>query len=387
MDFEFTEAQKLLQRTVRKFVKTEMPAEKMREIDEVGEFPDELWKKIADIGLCAIAVPKEYGGMGGSIVDLVIVTEELARGDLSMGTMFMNTQYSGAKTIEWHGSKKQKEEYLPKIAKGEIKFSFGFTEPSGGTDILGTLKTSAVKDGNDFVINGAKIFTTAATFSHYILLLTRTDNNPSKRTLGISLFIVPVDSPGLVVNKLKTFGLKITQTCETFYEDVRVPEENLVGDLHKGFYQLLGSLNNERILVAAMSIGNAQHALDEAIQFAAEERFAFGRPIGAFQAIQHKLAYDAIMIEAARLLTYKAAMLQSEGKACHVEAAMAKYLASEATWKTAFDGTRNMGGLGYTMEYDMQRYLRDAWPMMNGPMTNEQALNIIGEGIGLPKSY
>jgi acyl-CoA dehydrogenase len=198
---------------------------------------------------------------------------------------------------------------------------------------------------------------------------------------------VPVDAEGVEIQKVPTMAMRASETTQTFYSDVRVPAEGgVVGEVGRGFYHLLDSLNNERILLAAMAIGMGQQALDEAVEFANSRR-SFGRSVGAFQSIQHGLARCAMQLEGARLLTHAAAERQQAGLPCHAEAAMAKVMASEAAWDTALRGTRLMGGLGIALEYDMQRSLRDSWPTMNGPMTNEQALNIVGESLGLERSY
>jgi acyl-CoA dehydrogenase len=386
MSLEMTHEQRMLRDAVRDFVTRERFRERAREWDAEAKFPMDAWAKLAETGWCGLGVPEEHGGENGTVVDLALVIEELARGDFSFAATYMANQFSGVRTIAAHGTDAQQAAYLPRLAAGEIMFAFGVTEPDGGTDVLSVLRTTAVRDGDEYVINGSKMYTTGATYSDYILLLVRTDRDAPKKTQGLSLMIVPTDAAGLEIQKVPTMAARASETTQTFYSDVRVPLDAVVGTVGQGFYHLLDSLNNERILLSALSCGAARQALEEAIEFA-NSRQAFGHSVGGFQAIQHKLARCAMQLEGARLLTYHAAELQQRGEPCQAEAAMAKVMASEVAWETAFAGTRLMGGLGIALEYNMQRYLRDAWPPMNGPMTNEQGLNIIGESLGLERSY
>jgi acyl-CoA dehydrogenase len=386
MGREETTEQRILRDAVREFVARERIVERARDWDREAKFPRDAWAALAATGWCGLGVPEEFGGGGGSVTDLAVVIEELARGDASFASTYMANQFSGVRTIAGHGTDSQKAEFLPKLGAGEVMFAIGVTEPDGGTDVLSVMRTAAVRDGDEWVLNGSKMYTTGATYSDYILLLAKTDREAEKKTLGLTLFIVPTDHPGVEIQKLDMLCGRAGETTQTFYSDVRLPADSVVGEVGRGFYHLLDSLNNERILLAAMSLGSCRQALDQAIAYANERR-AFGRTVGGFQAIQHKLARCAMQLEAARLMTYHAADLQERGEPCQAEAAMAKVMTSEVAWETAFQGTRLMGGMGISLENDMQRYLRDAWPPLNGPMTNEQALNIIGESLGLERSY
>jgi acyl-CoA dehydrogenase len=376
----------MLRDAVRDFVARERMRERSRDWDREAKFPTDLWRKLAATGWCGLGVPSDYGGGDGRVADLAVVIEELAKGDPSFASTYMANQFSGVRTIAAHGTDAQKQEYLPRLASGDVMFAIGITEPDGGTDVLSVMRTNAVRDGEEWVINGSKMYTTGATYSDYVLLLAVTEKDAPKKTLGKTLFIVPTDAPGLEIQKLEMMSSRASETTQTFYTDVRVPADAVLGEVGRGFYHLLDSLNNERILLAAMSLGAARQSLDEAVEYASNRR-AFGRTVGGFQAIQHKLARCAMQLEAARLMTYHAADLQERGEPCQAEAAMAKVMTSEVAWEIAFQGTRLMGGMGISLENDMQRYLRDAWPPMNGPMTNEQALNIIGESLGLERSY
>jgi acyl-CoA dehydrogenase len=375
VDFQPSDEHRMLRDAVRDFVKRERIRERAPEWDAAAAFPIDAWASLAATGWCGLTVPEAYGGQGGTVMDLAIVLEELARGDVSFAATYMANQFSGVRTIAAHGSEEQRARYLPQLARGEVMFAFGVTEPDGGTDVLSVLRTHAARDDEGWVVNGSKMFTTGATYSDFILVLARTEPATDRKTQGLSLIIVPTDAEGLEIQKIPTMSMRASETTQTFYRDVRVRAEALLGDEGRGFYHLLDSLNNERILLSALSIGQAQQALEEGVAFA-QSRRAFGRSIGGFQSLQHNLARCAMQIERQQL-----------GLPCQAEAAMAKVMTSEVAWETAFNGTRLMGGLGIATEYAMQRHLRDAWPAMNGPMTNEQALNIIGESLGLERSY
>lgn len=385
MDFDFTEEQVMFKDEVRRVLKKECPRELVRELDEKKEFPHDLWNKMAELGWLGLAVDQEYGGLGGNIIDMVILVEELGRAVSGLGWVYAASACFGGKSIGLYGSEEQKRFYLPKLVGGEIKFALGATEPVGGTDLL-SLQTTAVPDGDDFVINGSKIFTTGVQVSEYIIVIVRTNKDVPKKSQGISLFIVETGSPGLEVVPLNSLALKGVGTNQVFFSDVRVPKENLLGELDKGWYQLLSTLNNERIVVAAIAVGIGQAAFEDSVQYA-KDRYAFGRPIGQYQAIQHYIADMATNLEMARLLTYKAAWLQSLGRPCGLEATMAKLAASEAACKAADDGIQILGGYGFMMDFDMQRYWRDVRPLRTGPVSNEMARNFIAESQGLPRSY
>ena len=240
--------------------------------------------------------------------------------------------------------------------------------------------------GETGVINGQKTFISGADVSDYYITVVRTDRAPKKKAEGVSVLIVDAHSPGIEVRPLKKLGIKSVHACEVFFDNVLVPKENLLGQKEKGWYQLVNTLNNERIGVAAMALGVAEAAFEDSVRYA-KEREAFGKPIGQFQAIQHYLADSATKIELATLLLLKAAWMQSKEQRCDVEATMAKLYASEVAFEIASIGIQIMGGYGYMMEYDMQRYFRDVKVFSFAPISNEMARNYIAESLGLPKSY
>jgi alkylation response protein AidB-like acyl-CoA dehydrogenase len=390
MDFGFTEEQKLLKDSMREFVNKEIKGEYARDLDEDPSkmFIDEaMWQKIKDLGIFAASVPEEYGGLGGSFMDDVIIAEEFARGSVAVAMSFGATTGFGARTILFSGNEEQKKYFLPKIAQGEIKFCMAVTEPGGGTDILGALKTIARRDGDDFIVNGQKIFITNAHKADYLLTLVKTDETASKKAKSLSLFLIPVrDNSGIEIVPLKKFTIKGASACEIFFDNATVPAKNMLGELHNGWYELLKTLNHERIMVAALTNGIGQAALEDMVDYA-KKREAFGRPIGQYQAIQHKIADTALELELAKLITYKATWLLETGKPCHIEAAMAKMFSSEMAFKASARGLDVLAGYGVTLDYDMQRYFRDSRQCTFSPISNEMVRNFIAEQYGLPRSY
>lgn len=390
MDFGFTDEQKLLRNSMREFVDKEIKGEYARDLDEDPSkmfIDDAMWQKIKDLGIFASSVPEEYGGLGGSFMDDVIISEEFSRGSVAVAMSFGATTGFGARAILFSGNEEQKKYFLPKIAQGEIKFCMAVTEPGGGTDILGALKTFARQDGDHFIVNGQKIFITNAHKADYLLTLVKTDETASRKAKSLSLFLIPVkDNPGIEIVPLKKFTIKGASACEIFFDNATVPARNMLGELHHGWYEMLKTFNHERIIVAALTNGIGQAALEDMVAYA-KKREAFGRPIGQYQAIQHKIADTALELELAKLITYKAAWLLETGKPCHVEAAMAKLFSSEMAFKAATRGLDVLAGYGVTIDYDMQRYFRDSRQCTFSPISNEMVRNFIAEQFGLPRSY
>jgi acyl-CoA dehydrogenase len=389
MDFDFTQEQKMFRSNLRKFVDKHVKGEYARDLDEDPAkmfIDDVMWQKIKDLGIFAAAVPEEYGGMGGTIMDDVIIAEEFARGSAAVAMSFGATTGFGARSILFAGSEEQKRYYLPRIAEGEIKFAMAVTEPAGGTDILGALKTFAERDGDNFIVNGQKVFITNAHKADYLLTLVKTDK-AAKKTKSLSLFLIPVkDNPGIKITPIKKFTIKGASACEIFFDDAKVPAANLLGELNNGWYELLKTLNHERIIVASLTNGIGQAAFEDMIEYS-KTREAFGKPIGQYQAIQHKVADTAMELEFSKLITYKAATLLEQGKPCYLEAAMAKLVSSEMAFHAGTRGLDILAGYGCAIEYDMQRYFRDSRQCTFSPISNEMVRNAIAEHYGLPRSY
>ena len=386
MDFQFTDEQKMLRETFRKFCEKELTPEYIRWMDENCDWiPDDMEEKLAELGTYAITVPEEYGGLGLGQLENCIALEELCTAGVAVGFSVVTKVGFGATPIIELGTEEQKRRHLPEIVSGKDNWCMALTEPAGGTDILGAIRTTAVKDGDGYIINGSKIFISGAHVADYILLIAITDKD-APRKKGLSIFIVDAKSPGITTNLIKKLSIKSCGTNEMVFEDVRVPAENLLGRANAGWYDLLGTLNPERLVVALFSLGIAKGAFNLALQYA-KEREAFGGPIGRFQILQHYLADIAIEIENARNLIYKCAWLCDNGQRYDVEAAMAKLVAVRASELAARYGMEIMGGYGVCMEFDMQRHFRDYKQAMFSPISDEMVKNYIAQSFGLPKSY
>ena len=387
MDFGFTEEQNLFRKTVHDWVEREVPKRKAREL-EADEFnyPEELFQKMSQAGFHAIGIDEQYGGAGGSEVTQMILARELARSLAGLTWTWGISSFAGAKSIGLYGNEEQKQRFLPELAEGKLKFSIAFTEPSGGTDLLGAMKTTATKVDGGWKINGQKIWSTAAHVADYLLLLARSDNNVTKKTQGTTLFLVPAKSAGVETRQIAKLGMRGVGSCEIFLDDVFVPDDLVLGEPGKAWYMLLGTLNNERIMLAALCTGIIDGVLEDALDYV-KQREAFGKTIGSFQSIQHSIAEIAMMQKQAELITFYAADLQAKGLPCGIEANMAKIITSEYANKSADMGIQFLGGMGYAAETDAQRYWRDSRLFRIGPITNEMAKNSIAEAMGLPRSF
>jgi len=386
MDFEFTKEQKLLEETVRRFVEKECPREYLREIDKKGEFPLKVWEKIAQMGWFGIAIPEEYGGSGGDVMDLLIVLKGLTRRSMALGVAYTLGVLWGGETILACGTEDQKRYYLPEIAKGKFRFAMALTEPSGGTDLLSLRAKARVEDGH-YIINAQKTFITGASVADYIITLVRTDKSVDKKSKGLTLFIVDAKSPGLEIRRLEKLGVRAVSFDEIFYSDVKVPKENILGRLNDGFYDLLEILNTERVLCAGTAIATAEGAFEEVLEYS-KQREAFGKPLGQIQIIQHHLANMAIEIHTANLLLYETAWLRQMNKPNVIEGNMGNLVATEVAEKVTSIGMNIMAGYAYSMEFDIQRHWRDAKHLIFAPISNDMIRNFIGERLlGFPRSY
>jgi alkylation response protein AidB-like acyl-CoA dehydrogenase len=387
MDFGFTEEQELLRRSVAEFCESEITQEKVREWEETIDFlPQELWDKMAALGFFSMSVPQEYGGEGGDMVTAMVGLEEISKASTAVALGVGATVGFGARPLVVLGSEEQKREFLPRIARGELKYALALTEPAGGTDILGAISTYADRNGDDFVINGQKIYITGAHVADYLTTVAITDRDNPKRARALSILMVKADTPGIEIRLIPKVSTHCCGSCEVFYTDVRVPAENLLGTLNNGWYDILSTLNPERIGVAMMSVGVAEAVFDACLAYS-KERMAFGQPIGQFMIIQHYLADMAVGIENARNLVYKCAWLHDAGKPYHIEATMAGLYASKMALDAATVGMEIFGGYGVTMEADIQRYWRDSQQMVFSPISNEMSKNFIAQCYGLPRSY
>jgi acyl-CoA dehydrogenase len=384
MNFERVPEHEILRDSVREFFERELPEERIREMDRARRIPREMWQRFAKLGWSGLSVPTEYGGSGADVSTGAVLCEELSRRFPSLATDWLLIAMT-ARVLRESGTAAQKKELLPRLAAGEFLMSFGMSEPGGGTDVL-ALKTRAALQGNEWVVRGQKLFTSFADDADAILVLCRTDPAESKRSRGLSLILTPRNQPGVQVRRLELMGQRAACTCEVFLDDARAPADAVVGEQGRGWQTLLRTLDEERILCAAMYVGITAAALDQALQYA-RDRSAFGRPIGTYQAVQHPLAETATELEQIRLLTAKAAWLQSQGKDCATEAAMAKLAASETAVRATDRGMRVLGGYGLVEASPMERLFRDARLGPFSPISNEMVRNFVGERLGLPRSY
>lgn len=378
MNFDLNQEQLMLQKMVREFTEAEV-APGATERDRTGQFPKEIFDKLAELELMGLPFPEEYGGAGADTISFAIVVEELSRGCGSTGITYSAHISLGGAPLHLFGTHEQKMKYLVPIARGESLGAFGLTEPNAGSDAGGT-KTQAVQDGDHYVINGSKVFITNASYAKHLALTAVTD--PAKKTSGISAIIVPTDAEGFkIIANYEKMGLHASNTTELILENVKVPKENLLGKEGEGFKQFLITLDGGRIGIGAMAVGLAQAAYEKALQYA-KERVQFGQTISKFQAIQFKLADMAMKIELARNMVYKAAWLKDQGRKITKEAAMAKLYASEIAVEVCDQAIQIHGGYGYMKEYQVERFYRDAKLLEIGEGTSEVQRMVIARQIG-----
>src|SRR5450759_460417 len=361
MDFDLTDRQVSLRDGVRQFCESEGLSELEAETDRTGEFPEGVYAGMAKQGLFGVPFAEEYGGSGGNILDVVIIVEQLAQFSNTAVNMFLVPVIFGGMIVAQCATAEQKADYLPRLVRGELKFSFSLTEPDAGSDPR-SIKTVAVEKDGNYLISGTKYWTTGANLADILIVvaLSDTDTDPSR---GTSVFLVPRDSSGLTISKIPKLAGDGYPSCEVVLDEVPVPAANIVGGpagLNNGWLQLLMTADLERICVAASCVGGSEAVLADSSTFA-KSRVQFDRPIIKFQAIQHTLADMATRIDAMRWMTYHAAWLRASGRDDLKEACMAKLFCSESLGDIVRKGMQVMGGRGYSMEYPMQRYLRESY--------------------------
>ncbi|MDE0335426.1 MAG: acyl-CoA/acyl-ACP dehydrogenase [Defluviicoccus sp.] len=365
------------------------PGEYWRELDRDRTYPSAFIKDLTDNGYLSVLIPEEYGGSGLGISAAAAILEEIQKSGGNGAACHAQMYTMG--TVLRHGSETQKQEYLPKIASGELRLqAFGVTEPTSGTDTL-SLRTTAARDGNDgYVVNGQKVWTSRAEHSDLMLLLARTTprEEVERRTEGLSVFIVDMREAlgnGLEIRPIRT--MINHATTEIFFDNLRIPADSLVGEEGKGFRYIIDGMNAERILIAAECIGDARWFIARATEYAGERRI-FGRAIGQNQGVQFPIAEAYAKTEAADLMVGKAAALFEAGEPCGEQANMAKYLASEASWQAADMCMQTHGGFAFAEEYDVERKFRETRLYRIAPISNNFVLSYIAEHVlGLPRSY
>ena len=367
MNFDLTEEQKLLKQTIRDFAETQI-APGAAERDEAARFPKALIPKMAELGLFGIMIPQDYGGAGLDAVGAAIIIEELARVDAAIALIVASHNSLCAAHILSFGSEAQKQKYLPPLARGQKLGAWALTEPGSGSDAA-ALKTCATLEGNHWVLNGEKQFTTQGSTAGVYVIMASTDPSQGKR--GISAFIVDRGTTGLSAGKIENkLGVRASDTAAVRLEAVRVPKEHVLGELNGGFYEVLKVLQGGRVGIGAMAVGIAQGALDESIKYAVMRK-QFGKPIAEFEAIQWMLADMATEIEAARLLVYRAARLRDKGLPFLKAASEAKLYAAETAMRATTKAVQIHGGYGYIKDYPVERYFRDAKICEIGEGTSE----------------
>lgn len=376
MDFSLSEHHELLRKTVRDFARTEVLPH-ARKWDEEERFPKEIVPKLAELGLLGIRIPEEYGGSGMDITSYAICVEEIARADGSLALTVASHNGLGTGHILSFGSEALKKKYLSKAATGEWLAAWALTEPGSGSDSAG-LRTTARRDGNDWIINGTKMFITQGSVGGFCVVLARTNTDVAKQK-GITAFVVEHGTKGFTASKhLEKLGCRSSDTVELTFEDVRVADSQRVGEVDHGFTDTMQILDRGRISIAAMALGLGFGALDMALSYA-KDRKQFGKSIAEFQAVQWMLADCKTELDAAQLLTYRAAWLADQGKNFTKEASMAKLFASEAASRACNKALQIHGGYGYTREFHVERHLRDAKICEIGEGTSEVQRMVIAK--------
>jgi acyl-CoA dehydrogenase len=377
---DFTDIRESVKRVCANF-----PGEYWRKLEETEKYPSEFVQAMTDAGFLAALIPEEYGGTGLPLRAAAVILEEIHATGCNAGACHAQMYIMG--TLLRHGSAEQKKSYLPKIAEGKLRLqAFGVTEPTSGSDTT-KLKTRAVRDGDDYVVNGQKVWTSRALYSDLMLLLARTTpvDQVKKKSEGLSVFIVDMKSPGLTIKPLK--AMVNHNTTEVFFDNLRVPAKNLIGTEGKGFSHILDGMNAERLLVAAECLGDGRWFIDKSINYA-KDRQVFGRPIGQNQGIQFPIARAYAELRAADLLVRKGCELFDAGQPCGPEANMGKLMASEASWHAAEACMQTHGGFGYAREYDVERKWRETRLYQIAPISSNLILSYVAEHVlGLPRSY
>jgi alkylation response protein AidB-like acyl-CoA dehydrogenase len=377
MDFELSDEHKQVRDMARQFAEAEL-GDKIAPYDERHEFPHEIVKKLAPLGFLGVLVPEEYGGSGLDYVSYALIVEELNRGDASVGITMWAHNSLGTNHINLFASPEQKKKYLPSLASGQVLGAWGLTEPGSGSDAA-ALRTRAERRGDEYVLNGSKAFITNASVGKTAVVMARTD--PAKGAKGISAFVLEKGMPGFSASKpYRKLGLHASDTAELIFEDARVPASNMLGEPGQGFIQAMQVLEGGRIAMAAMAVGIAQAAVDQAAKYM-KQRTAFGKTLAEFNGLQGMIADLATEVEVARLLMLRAAWLKDQGRPAMHAAAMAKVFASEVAMKAATKAVQIHGGAGYITEFPVERIFRDAKLTEIGEGTSEVQRMVIAREI------
>ncbi len=380
MDVQFTQEQELFRSTVRDFCEREVTREYVRECDRRHRPPRELYEKIGEQGWLGINIAEEYDGSGGGAAEVAILLEELGRAFLDLSFWVFRAVTWGGLAIGRDGSEDLKREMLPQIVSGRKAVCFSLTEPEAGSDAA-AISLSAIEDGEEFVLNGQKVFTSGFKASALVVVATRTSSEGRKQE-GITNFLVDTDSPGVTAKEIETLGHWPLGTAQVFFDDVRVPKSRMLGTLHEGWADLGVYLRYERLCLSAARTGAAKAALADSLAYA-QQREQFGQPIAKFQAVSHRLADMAMMVDISEMLTHRYASRLDRDVATLRDAAVLKLYACEAYKSVADLGLQVLGGYGYTMEYDLQRHFRESRLGVIGAGTSDIQRNIIAKTLGI----
>lgn len=378
MDFRFNEEQQLWYDTLHNFMEKEVGREYTREHDASREFPEEVYKKMADQGWLGLMVPEEEGGVAADPIMFAIFCEAIGKFSLDTAACIMTSMFT-ATNIQRHGTPEQKRRYLQPFLKGEAKFSISISEPDAGSDAASARSTARL-EGDEWVLNGNKVWCSGAHLPNAtIAILARTSQ---ERYDGFSMFLVPNTTPGLDIKKMDTIVRRSLGTTEFFMDDMRIPKDALLGEVGKGWHYIGEHLEYERLSIAASQVGNARTALDDTIRYT-KERKQFGKTLSSFQVLKHRMAQNEAELSAARLMVYAAASKMARGERAMKEVTMAKLITSETLFRVAFNGMQALGGYAQLPEYDMERYFRESKHGMVGGGTNEILRSIIAKHMGL----
>lgn len=387
MDFALTSEQRAFADELREWVDREIPKDYARDAERADSYPFELFDKLAAAGYHGTSVPREYGGQGGDNLTQMLLARGLARSLAGLTWAWGSTSFTGANSIGLYGSAEQKERFLPAIARGELRFTIGFTEPGGSTDLVGGMRTTARRSAGGWTVDGSKAWCCAAHDSDYVLLLAITNPGAPKRHQGLSLFLLPTDSAGLSMTRVESLGQRSLGNWDLTLEEVFIPDELMIGEPNRAWYMMLPTLNYERLMLLGLCCGILDGVLEDALEHVTERR-TFGRPIGQYQAVQHHVTEIAMARRQTELVALHAAWLDlTDSPETFLELTMAKVIATEHCCRAADLGIQILGGAGYSAETHMQRYWRDSRLYRMSPVTNEMARNLVAERLGLPRSF
>jgi acyl-CoA dehydrogenase len=393
MNFDFTQEQKMIANTAKEIARQFGP-EYWQEKEEKQEFAGEFWKVVSEAGFTGIVIPEEYGGAGRGITELLIAMEELVANGCGLGGAWylILSEVLGALSIAKHGTGKQKEKYLPGVARGELECCLALTEPDAGSNTLNT-KTTALKKEDKWLINGGKTFISGADRASVMVIVARTTpkNKVPKKVLGLSLFLADLPSPAIEVSPIPKHGINYSHSCQVSINELELPEDTLMPPLDQGWYSLLDTLNTERMSFTTAALGLARLSIGKATEYSKQRKVFDDAPIGGYQALQVPLSEAYAALEAARLMNFKAATLwDSQANLGEIGAAanMAKVVAVENAIKAVYWAMQVFGGYGYAKEYHVERWWREINLIRLAPVTQQMALNYIGEHVlGMPRSY